>query len=55
MSDQFYKTLKKKEEEQLFEKRMKEAVHLMSQIVNETNQDEFFSKFFDDITRSVQE
>ena len=34
---------------------MKESVHLMGQLMNETNQDEFFSKFFDDITRSVQE
>ena len=55
MSDQFYKTMKKKEKEQVFEKRMKESVHLMGQLVNGTNQDEFFSKFVDDITRSVQE
>ena len=37
MSDQFYKTMKKKEKEQVFEKRMKESVHLMGQLVNGTN------------------
>ena len=37
MSDQFYKTMKKKEKEQIFEKHMKESVHLMGQLMNETN------------------
>ena len=37
MSDQFYKTMKKKEKEQIFEKRMKESVQLMSQLMNDAN------------------
>ena len=55
MSDQFYKTMKKKEREHIFEKRKKEAVNLMGHYATEANSNEFFTKFIDNLNFSIQE
>ena len=53
MSDQLYKTMKRKEEEKIYEKRKKEAVCLLGQYVTETNSNEFFFKFSDHLDSTV--
>lgn len=53
MSDQFYKTIKKREQEGKFEKRKKEAISFMSHYVTEKNSEEFFDKFLGHLDNSV--
>ena len=53
MSDQLYKTMKRKEEEKIYEKRKKEAVYLLGQYVTETNSNEFFFKFSEHLDGTV--
>ena len=53
MSDQLYKTMKRKEEEKIYEKRKKEAVYLLGQYVTETNSNEFFFKFSEHLDSTV--
>ena len=55
MCDQFYKTMKRKEQEQVFEQRKKEAVCLMGQYVTETNSNEFFSQFIDNLDQTIHD
>ena len=53
MSDQFYKTIKKREQEGKFEKRKKEAISFMSHYVTEKNSEEFFDNFLGHLDNSV--
>lgn len=53
MSDQFYKTIKKKEQQERFKQREKEAIYLMNLYVKKTNSDEFFDKFIGHLDKSV--
>lgn len=55
MSDQFYKTMKRKEYSQAFEKRRKDAVNLMRQYTSENNADEFLAKFLNHLDESIPE
>ena len=55
MSDQFYKTMKRKEYAQAFEKRKKEAVSLMREYASENNADEFLAKFLNHLDESIPE
>ena len=49
MSDQLYKTMKRKETEELNAKRRRDAVRTLGSYVNEENEDQFYSKFLDHI------
>ena len=49
MSDQLYKTMKRKEQDQVHANRRKEAVRILGTYVNENNENEFYSKFLDHI------
>ena len=55
MSDQFYKTIKKREQESVFEERKDQAITLMSQYVTEKNKNVFFDKFLGHLDKSVPE
>ena len=55
MSDQFYKTIKKREQQEKFEQRKKEAIYLMDQYVTQGNDDEFFNKFIGHLDKTVPE
>ena len=55
MSDIFYKTLKKREEEDRFAARKREAIKFMSDYVSQANQDEFFHQFLGHLDKTVPE
>ena len=55
MSDQFYKTIKKIELAEKFEKRSKEAIAFMRLYVKEENNEEFFNKFAGHLNKTVPE
>ena len=55
MTDQFYKTIKKREQEGIFEERKNQAVTLMGQYVTEKNNNVFFDKFLGHLDKSVPE
>ena len=49
MSDQLYKTMKRKEKDQEHERRRRDAVRVLGTYANEDNENEFCSKFLDHI------
>ena len=53
MSDQLYKTMKRKEQDQVHANRRREAVRILGSYVNENNENEFFSKFIDHIDHQM--
>ena len=54
MSDQLYKTMKRKEQAQKFDKRQKEAIGLMREHNVYKNGDEFMATFLDHLDESIQ-
>ena len=55
MSDVFYKTLKKREEEDRFAAKKRDAIKFMSDYVSQANQDEFFHQFLGHLDKTVPE
>ena len=55
MSDTFYKTIKKREQEEKFERRKQESISLMSNYVTKANADEFFHNFLGHLEKTVPE
>ena len=53
MSDQLYKTMKRKEQAQKFEKRQKQAISLMREYDAYKNGDQFMKNFLDDLDQSI--
>ena len=53
MSDTFYKTMKKKEQAEVFETRKQEAIYLMRQYASERNANEFLAKFLNNLDESI--
>ena len=55
MSDTFYKTMKRKEQAEVFETRKQEAIYLMRQYASEKNNNEFFANFVNNLHESISE
>ena len=55
MSDQLYKTIKKIELGEKFEKRRKEAIAFMRLYMKEENREEFFNEFAGHLNKTVPE
>ena len=55
MSDTFYKTIKKREQEEKFGRRKQESISLMSNYVTKANADEFFHNFLGHLEKTVPE
>ena len=53
MSDQFYKTMKRKEQEHINKQIEKNAINILSNYVPQSNPDQFFTKFIDHLDETI--